>query len=102
MFDTKRLIGGVLAAGVLAVLPAPALSATPGVVALLPAPALSATPGVVGGFTFGQRCTEEWQLVNYGLFFYLQAPSAQGKEQLLHEINTDLRVAAFECGAIVI
>ena len=98
MFDTKRLIGGVLAAGVLALLPAPALSATPGVVALLPAPALSATPGVVG-FSFGQRCTEEWQLVNYGLFIYLQVPSAQGKEQLLHEIDADLRLAAFECGA---
>jgi hypothetical protein len=83
VFDTKRFIGGVLVAGLLSVLPAPALGATPGVV----------------GFGLGQRCSEEWQLVTYGLFFYVQSPSAQAKEQLLHEVNADARLAAFDCGA---
>ena len=84
MFDLKRLLGGVLAAGLLAV---------------LPAPGLAAAPRVAFGFTAGPRCTEEWQLVNYGLLIYLQSPSAQAKEQLMHELNTDLRRAAIECGA---
>ncbi len=85
VFDTKRLIGGVLAAGLLTV---------------LPAPALAATPRVAVGFTIGQRCSEEWQLVDYGLMFYLQSPSARAKEQLLQELNANLRRAAIECGAL--
>ncbi len=84
VFDTRRLIGGVLAAGLLAV---------------LPAPALAAPAGVAIGFGFEQRCSEEWQLVDYALIFYLQSPSAQAKEQLSHELNVDLRRAGLDCGA---
>jgi hypothetical protein len=84
VFDTRRLLGGVLAAGLLAV---------------LPAPALAATPRVAFSFSFGQRCSEEWQLVDYALVFYLQSPSEQAKEQLSHELSVDLRRAATECGA---
>jgi hypothetical protein len=85
VFDAKRFLGGVLAAALLAV---------------VPAPALAATPAFSVGFGSGQRCAQDWQLVTYGLIFYLRSPSAQAKEQLLHEVNTDVRRAALECGAL--
>ena len=78
----KRLMGGVLVASLLAVLPAPALGA-----------------GARPGFSLGPLCREEWQLVDYGLIIYLQEPSARAKEQLSHELSVDLRLAAWDCGA---
>jgi hypothetical protein len=70
-----------------------------GLIAVLPAHALAATPRTAVSFSFGQRCSEEWQLVDYALIFYLQSPSAQAKAQLSQELNVDLHRAAFECGA---
>jgi hypothetical protein len=89
VFDTKRFIGGVLAAGVLAALPAPALGT--GLLPALPA------PRVAIGSSFGQRCSDDWQLVDYGLIIYLESPSVRAKEQLSQELTLDLRRAVFEC-----
>jgi hypothetical protein len=82
MLGMRRFAGVVLAAAVLAVLPAPALAAPPRF-----------------EYGFGQRCAEDWQLVSYALIFYLQESSGPAKQQLLQELNVDVRRAARECGA---
>lgn len=88
MFDTKRFIGGVLAATLLLVLPASALAARP----------------QFGPDGFGPsaslRCSDAWQYVGYAVVVYIHEESVPAKEQLLHELAAGLQRAARDCRAV--
>jgi hypothetical protein len=85
MFNTRRLIGAVVAAALLLALPGSALAERRGFDR--------------SGFheSVPLRCSDDWQYVGYGVVFYIQEEALPAKEQLLREIAARLRRTAWDC-----